>query len=78
MSWSRQFSAPITLKDGRTIATLGQAREMMFSLPPANRRESTWRAAAAQLSEAAANNSYSKPVDAETQLKVALKIEGLL
>jgi hypothetical protein len=78
MPWSRQFSTPITLKDGRTIATLGQAREMMFSLPTASRRDATWRSAASLLSEAAVDNTYLKPVDAETQLLVALKVEGLL
>jgi hypothetical protein len=51
---------------------------MMLSLPPASRREAIWRAAASLLTEAAASNTYSKPVGAETQLKVALKIEGLL
>jgi hypothetical protein len=27
MPWSRKFPTPIVLKDGRTIATLGEARE---------------------------------------------------
>jgi hypothetical protein len=74
----RQLSAPITLRDGRTIATLGQAREMMFSLPPASRSKSTWRIAASLLSESAADNSHAKLVDAETELSLALKIERLL
>jgi hypothetical protein len=51
---------------------------MMFSLPPASRRGATWRSAASLLSEAAANNTYLKPVDAETQLMAARKAEGLL
>jgi hypothetical protein len=38
MPWTRKFAEPIALKDGRTIATLGGAREMMLSVPPSNRR----------------------------------------
>jgi hypothetical protein len=34
MPWSRKLAKPIILKDGRTIATSGQAREMMLSLSP--------------------------------------------
>jgi hypothetical protein len=37
MSWSRKLANPIVLKDGRTIATLGDAREMMLSLPVLHR-----------------------------------------
>jgi hypothetical protein len=38
MSWSTELANPIALKDGRLIATLGRAREMMFSIPPPRRR----------------------------------------
>jgi hypothetical protein len=41
------------LKDGRSIATLGHAREMMFPLPSTSRRGTTWRSAASLLSDAA-------------------------
>jgi hypothetical protein len=33
MSWSRKFAKPIILKDGRTIATLREARELILALP---------------------------------------------
>jgi len=33
MPWSRKLATPIVLKDGRMIATLGEAREMMLSVP---------------------------------------------
>jgi hypothetical protein len=38
MPWTRKLSEPLILKDGRTLATLGEAREMMLSLPPIHRR----------------------------------------
>jgi hypothetical protein len=78
MPWSRQFSAPITLKDGRMIATLGQAREMMLSLSPVRRRCDVWRHAADLLNEAAADHSYVPHAEAEALFLRALKAEGLL
>ncbi len=33
MTWARKFAKPIALKDGRTILTLGEARELMLSVP---------------------------------------------
>jgi hypothetical protein len=40
MNWSHKLAKPITLNDGRTILTLGEAREMMLSLPPLRWRSS--------------------------------------
>jgi hypothetical protein len=77
MPWSRQLSAPITLKDGRTIATLGQAREM-FALPPIRRRADTWRYVADLLKHASADRSPLKHEDVERQLLRALRVERLL
>jgi hypothetical protein len=34
MAWSDEFWKPIKLKDGRTLATLGDAREFISTLPP--------------------------------------------
>ncbi len=76
MTWSRKLSKPIALKDGRTIATLGEAREMLLSLPPVHRRGAVWQYAAELLNEAAADKD-SMP-DAETQLTRALNAEGLV
>jgi hypothetical protein len=33
MPWTRKFPEPIKLKNGRKIATLGQARELTVALP---------------------------------------------
>jgi hypothetical protein len=78
MPWSHKLSEPIGLKDGRKIISLGDAREMMLSIPIASRRDVKWRYLADLLKEAAADNSYGSRVDLEKQLIVALKTEGLL
>jgi hypothetical protein len=78
MPWSRKLATPITLKDGRTIATLSQAREMMLSLPMTHRRGEMWRYTAELLGEAAADNSYVPHTEAEAQFMRSLKTEGLI
>jgi hypothetical protein len=78
MPWSRELATPITLKDGRTIATLGQAREMMLSLPIDHRRGNMWRYTADLLNEAAADNSYVPHTEAEAQFMRSLETEGLI
>jgi hypothetical protein len=57
MPWSRKLSAPLVLKDGRVISTLGQAREMMLSVPPDVRREPVWRYITEFLDDAAADKA---------------------
>jgi hypothetical protein len=78
MPWSRTLSEPIVLKDGRTIATLGQAREMLLSLPIAHRRGNMWRYTADLLNKAAADNFYVPHTEAEAQFMRSLKTEGLI
>jgi len=78
MPWSRKFATPITLKDGRAIATLSQARELMLSLPIAHRRGDMWRNTASLLDEAAADSSYVPHIKAEAQFMRSLKAEGLI
>jgi hypothetical protein len=78
MPWFRKFATPITLKDGRTIATLSQAREMMLSLPMAHRRGDMWRYTAGLLNEAAADKSYVAHTEAQAQFMRSLKAEGLI
>jgi hypothetical protein len=78
MPWSRKLATAITLKDGRTIATLSQAREIMLSLPIAHRRGEMWRYTADLLGEAASDNSYMPNTEAEAQFMRSLEAEGLL
>jgi hypothetical protein len=76
MLWSSKLSAPIVLKDGRTIGTLNQAREMMLSIPEVHQTALHWQHAAAMLSRAA--QSKCGIPEAQMQLELALKAEGLL
>ena len=76
MPWSRELATPIKLKDGRKIATLGQARELMLALPERHQLRPFWQYAAELLIEAAEHNG---DVDnAAAQLSRALAAEGLL
>jgi hypothetical protein len=43
MAWSDEFWKPIRLKDGRALATLRDAREMIATLPPSVRQFEQWQ-----------------------------------
>jgi hypothetical protein len=76
MPWSREFSAPIALKDGRSITTLGQGRALMLNLAPRHQARPYWQYAAELLLIASENESAIEL--ARAQLSRALMIEGLL
>jgi hypothetical protein len=76
MPWSRNLTTPITLKDGRTIATLSEAREMMLSLSPSQRRLAVWRFTSLMLADVAIDDARLE--EAELLLTRALKVERLL
>jgi hypothetical protein len=75
MTWARKFAEPIALKDGRVIATLGEARAVMRSLPEWRQRNERWLYAGALLEAAAAEGALKS---AARQLTRALKAEGLI
>jgi hypothetical protein len=76
MTWARKFAKPIALKDGRLIATIGDARAVMLSLPERRRRSEHWLYAGALLREASTTNGALKKAGA--QLTRALNAEGLI
>jgi hypothetical protein len=76
MPWSSKLSAPIVLKDGRTIATFGQARQTILSIREVHQNALHWQHAAVMLSRAA--QSKCGIAEAQMQLELALKVEGLL
>jgi hypothetical protein len=76
MPWSSNLSAPIVLKDGRTIATLGHARQTILSIPEVHQNALPWQHAAVMLSRAA--QPKCGIAEAQMQLELALKVEGLL
>ena len=76
MSWTRTLPEPIALKDGRKIATLNQAREVMLAIPLSNRRFAVWRFAAQRLEDACGDERLLQ--EAGELLTRALKVEGLI
>jgi hypothetical protein len=78
MPWTRKLAVPIKLKDGRTIATLGQARELMLALPVRHQSRPFGQYAAELLIEAAERGDRASVDDAAAQLSRALAAEGLL
>jgi hypothetical protein len=75
--WTRRFKA-IPLADGRTIASLAEARDLLASLPPARRDDRHWKYAGDLLVRAADRNEKYSTMDARAQLARALKEEGLV
>jgi hypothetical protein len=76
MAWETKFWKPVKLKNGRTIETLGDARDLIRSLPQFRRRNSEWQFALELLARASEATSLAD--DALAQLLRALKAEGLI
>jgi hypothetical protein len=76
MTWARKFAPSIELKDGRTIATLAEARAIMLSLSERRRRSEHWLYAGELLREAATTKGALGR--ARAQLSRALEAEGLI
>ena len=76
MTWMRPFAKLVVLSDGRVIATLGEARALIESLPARRQQNEVWLYSDALLLEAAtAKGSLNA---ARAQLALALKGEGLV
>jgi hypothetical protein len=76
--WTRSFNAPIFLRDGRKIKTLGDARSLVLSLVPRQQSQPSWQFAAELLLVAAGRDDANSTMDARAQLRRALIVEGLL
>jgi hypothetical protein len=76
MPWDRRFGEPIALLDGRTIATLSDARDVMLTIAPFAQRQAVWRYIAELLKEAAADRAAMTEV--EEMLLRGLNTEGLI
>jgi hypothetical protein len=53
MSWSKPFRPPIDLPDGRTLATLDDARRFIFELTEAAQQSTEWQTAIEHVLKAA-------------------------
>ena len=78
MPWSRRFPKPLYLNDGRTIATLAEARDVMVALSRLDQTNPHWSRAAELLMEAAYRSRKDPIIDVGPQLSLALKADGLI
>jgi hypothetical protein len=76
MIWNTGFGAPLPLKDGRRLATLGDAADLIIALPESRRFQTHWQQVAEALLEAASAKSVSAG-EVRWQLAIALRAEGL-
>ena len=76
MPWTDPFWKPIKLNDGRTLTTLGDARELISTLPPAAQVAERWLDVDEMLVRAEAAPSARD--DALAAVVRALKAEGLI
>jgi hypothetical protein len=78
MPWSREFPTPITLKDGRMLTTLADARAFIKSLLDQRRQSEHWLYASGLTAKAASSSGTNALLRAAAKLALALKAEGLL
>jgi hypothetical protein len=78
MTWHRKLPKTLYLNDGRTVATLAQARDVMLALPQLHQTNTHWQDAAALLLQAAYRGRLAPISDAEAQLSQALAVEGMI
>jgi hypothetical protein len=76
MPWTDQFWKPIKLKDGRVLSSLGDARELIASLPAMKQAEGHWQDAEELLTRASIAPSAKDEVLAAVVR--ALRVEGLI
>jgi hypothetical protein len=76
MPWSFKLSSPIALKDGRRLETLADARAFIFALPERYSESPHLKLAVRMLDEA--SKDWMLVSEAEAQIRVALKAEGLI
>jgi hypothetical protein len=76
MPWTDQFWKPIKLNDGRVLSTLGDARELIATLPALKQADAHWQDADEML--VLASFSRSARDVALAAVVRALKADGLI
>ena len=76
--WSKQFWPPITLKNGRELVTLDDARALMLTFQRGDEGRPHLRYAVELLIRAADRGDRQSIDDAAHQLRRALTVEGLI
>ena len=77
MTWSRAFSQPIILTDGRKVETLYEAGQLVLTLPERHRADGHWVHAMERLLAAAEDPSEEALDHAARQFSITLRAEGL-
>ena len=78
MRWTRKLPKPVFLNDGRTVATLAQARDILLALPQIRQSNPHWLDAAEQLMEAAHRGGRDVILEAGKQFSLAMKANDLI
>lgn len=75
MPWSAPLSKPLTLRDGKKLETLADARRLILTLPDGDQERNAWQKAAELLMAAADGGD----VDAATeQVAAALFMQAMV
>jgi hypothetical protein len=77
-SWSKKFRKPIVIRDGREIATLADAHDLLLLQPKRHQDRRHLQYAVELLIGAAERGTRASIDDAAAQLSRALTAEGLL
>jgi len=77
-AWSHKLPHPITLKDGRVIRTLSDARTLLLQSSGSLQRHPWNQYAAELLIRAAESETKEDILEAEHQMRRALAREGML
>src|SRR5579863_6419039 len=77
MTWSRAFSKPFILADGRKVETLYEAGQLMLTLSERHRANGHWVHAMERLLAAVEDPSEEALDRAARQFSIALHAEGL-
>jgi hypothetical protein len=78
LPWTDKLKSPITLKDGRAIERLADARAVILSLPDHQQRRPYWEYAGQLLMDAAQGGKREAIEEAYWQLMRALKADRML
>jgi hypothetical protein len=76
MPWTSKFRPSLVLRNGRSIATLSDARALILALPESHQERPYWQYAAELLLKAA--DGQETIAEARNQFLRALRGEGLI
>jgi hypothetical protein len=78
MTWHRKLPQTFYLNDGRSVATLAHARDLLLALPAPRQDDHHWVLAGGLLLQGAYRGRRNNVADVHAEISRALKAEGLL